>query len=314
MVRGLSLVCRLPARSPRQLPLRPPCVMSPPATKTTAFVAAAAVWPQVGYGGCRSRPPVVLPRRARWADLPGGWRTAHRATRVGLPSAAGRHPLPPLSPPGELPTARPPSPACRKDAAAAAAEPPILSGQPPPPAGLASTPASVRAGQVWYPAPRSGRLIAIGDVHGDVSALVAALLAGGLLTEDGHWGGGDAVLVQTGDVLDRWGEEREALSLLFRLQDEARAQGGAVHLLAVRALRFCFQFLSVGLVWGRGELRQWAKVELGVKWQEWGRVRQRLTPPPRLWFVFCFSLGHTCRYFSLLHRGTTSSSASRAIP
>lgn len=84
-----------------------------------------------------------------------------------------------------------------------------------------------------FPAPPR-RLVAIGDVHGDAAALRRALDAAGLLSATGGWAGGDAVLVQVGDVLDRWSEEREALSMLFRLQDEAPASGGAVHLLMVR--------------------------------------------------------------------------------
>lgn len=80
-----------------------------------------------------------------------------------------------------------------------------------------------------YPAAR--RVVAIGDVHGDLSATKAALRLGGLIDERGHWSGGDTVVVQTGDVLDRGSDEQAILDLLMRLQAEADKDGGAVHLL-----------------------------------------------------------------------------------
>lgn len=81
-----------------------------------------------------------------------------------------------------------------------------------------------------YPAVR--RLVAIGDIHGTVSALRTALrLAGVLHPRRDEWVGGDTVLVQTGDLLDRGDTEVAVLRLLTHLQDTAGASGGAVHLL-----------------------------------------------------------------------------------
>jgi hypothetical protein len=73
------------------------------------------------------------------------------------------------------------------------------------------------------------RVVAIGDLHGDlVKAREALRLAGAI---DGHdsWIGGDLVVVQTGDVVDRGPYDREILDLLERLSLEAAAEGGAVH-------------------------------------------------------------------------------------
>jgi hypothetical protein len=75
------------------------------------------------------------------------------------------------------------------------------------------------------------RLVAVGDLHGDLASARMALRIAGVLGENDHWSGGHTVLVQTGDVLDRGDAEREVLDLLDRLADEGKAAGGAVHLL-----------------------------------------------------------------------------------
>ena len=76
-----------------------------------------------------------------------------------------------------------------------------------------------------------GRIVAIGDLHGDLSAARAALRLAGAIDSADSWIGGDLVLVQTGDILDR-GDEEEAIFRLFEdLQEQAAAAGGAVHVL-----------------------------------------------------------------------------------
>ncbi|MGZ3460536.1 MAG: metallophosphoesterase, partial [Archangium sp.] len=75
------------------------------------------------------------------------------------------------------------------------------------------------------------RVVAVGDVHGDVDALKDVLRLAGLLDKQGHWSGGKTHLVQTGDVPDRSEHTRECLELLMRLEKEARAAGGRVHAL-----------------------------------------------------------------------------------
>ena len=49
----------------------------------------------------------------------------------------------------------------------------------------------------------------------------AILQSASLLDGDGHWAGGDATLVQTGDVTDRGDDVRAAMELLMRLEAEA---------------------------------------------------------------------------------------------
>jgi Calcineurin-like phosphoesterase len=75
------------------------------------------------------------------------------------------------------------------------------------------------------------RVVAVGDVHGDVDALKEVLRLAGLLDAKERWSGGKAHLVQTGDIADRDDHTRAAFELLMRLEGEARAVGGRVHVL-----------------------------------------------------------------------------------
>lgn len=80
-----------------------------------------------------------------------------------------------------------------------------------------------------FPAP--ARLVAIGDLHGDVAAAERALRLGGAIDAGGRWIGGRLVVVQTGDRLDRGDDELALLDLFDRVTAEAAAAGGAVHVL-----------------------------------------------------------------------------------
>lgn len=75
------------------------------------------------------------------------------------------------------------------------------------------------------------RLVAIGDLHGDLAATRAALKAGGLINDSDAWTGGDTVVVQTGDILDRGDDESKIYVLLDKLTAEAKAAGGDIILL-----------------------------------------------------------------------------------
>ncbi len=92
---------------------------------------------------------------------------------------------------------------------------------------------STRAGCTLAPVPAKlplapKRIVAIGDLHGDFDAARAALRAAGAIDEADRWIGGDLVVVQTGDVLDRGDGESKIIELLERLAGEARAAGGAL--------------------------------------------------------------------------------------
>ncbi len=77
------------------------------------------------------------------------------------------------------------------------------------------------------------RVVAVGDLHGDYESFVRILRAPkvGLIDEELRWTGGAAHLVQIGDVMDRGGRAKEIFDLLMRLEKEAAAAGGMVHVL-----------------------------------------------------------------------------------
>jgi hypothetical protein len=81
----------------------------------------------------------------------------------------------------------------------------------------------------WQPA--APRIVAIGDVHGDLDAARTALRLAGIIDSRDRWSAGRLVVVQTGDQLDRGDSERAILHLFDRLTREAARAGGAFHVL-----------------------------------------------------------------------------------
>jgi hypothetical protein len=72
--------------------------------------------------------------------------------------------------------------------------------------------------QTFYPPAK--RIIAVGDVHGDVYALRSCLRIANLIDDSDKWIGEDTHLVQLGDILDRGDDEKTCLDLLFSLQEQ----------------------------------------------------------------------------------------------
>jgi hypothetical protein len=75
------------------------------------------------------------------------------------------------------------------------------------------------------------RVVAISDVHGAYDAMVTTLQNAGILDADLAWAGGASRLVIVGDILDRGPRSRDVMDLLMRLEGEAQAAGGYVHVL-----------------------------------------------------------------------------------
>ena len=126
---------------------------------------------------------------------------------------------------------------------------------------------SESGGTHTFPAP--DRLVAIGDLHGDLGKAKQAFSLAGLIDSEQRWNGGSSVVVQVGDVLDRGGEEIKLLYLLQRLKIEAFRSGGALHVIngnhEVMNVALDFRFVTLeGLKefenWGR-----WWKVGMGMK-------------------------------------------------
>ncbi len=75
------------------------------------------------------------------------------------------------------------------------------------------------------------RVIAVGDVHGDYEQFTMVLESAGLIDGEANWIGGKTHLVQMGDLLDGGPDSRALMDLLRKLEKQAAAAGGAVHVL-----------------------------------------------------------------------------------
>ncbi len=83
---------------------------------------------------------------------------------------------------------------------------------------------------IWPIQARSAetRMVALGDIHGDLDNLRLVLRTAGLLDAQDHWTGGRTTLVQTGDRIDRGPDSRRIMDLFMKLQDDAAASKGRV--------------------------------------------------------------------------------------
>lgn len=106
-------------------------------------------------------------------------------------------------------------------------EAPALEPEPPPP--LRPLPPAERPVPPPLHHVDAPRVVAFGDVHGDLRAARAALQLAGATDANDHWIGGALVVVQIGDQLDRGDDERAILEWFERVADEADAAGGAFY-------------------------------------------------------------------------------------
>lgn len=74
-----------------------------------------------------------------------------------------------------------------------------------------------------------GRIVAIGDLHGDYRSYLAVLQAAGVVDQGGRWIAGDTHLVQTGDIADRGPDTHRIIAHMAKLAQEAQRRGGRVH-------------------------------------------------------------------------------------
>jgi hypothetical protein len=73
------------------------------------------------------------------------------------------------------------------------------------------------------------RVVAFADVHGAYTELLTLFRETGIVDAKDRWAAGHTHLVSLGDLLDRGADSRKVMDLLMRLQGEARAAGGQVH-------------------------------------------------------------------------------------
>jgi hypothetical protein len=77
-------------------------------------------------------------------------------------------------------------------------------------------------------AQQATRIVAIGDVHGDLPQLETLLRQTGLIDAKHNWSGGRTHLVQIGDIPDRGPDTRAIFDLLIKLEKQAKRAGGQV--------------------------------------------------------------------------------------
>ena len=75
------------------------------------------------------------------------------------------------------------------------------------------------------------RVVAFADVHGAFDELTALLRESGIIDAQNRWAAGRTHVVSLGDLLDRGADSRKVMDLLMRLQGEASAAGGALHVI-----------------------------------------------------------------------------------
>ena len=90
---------------------------------------------------------------------------------------------------------------------------------------------SLMAASAYSAAPAPQRIVAVGDLHGDYQAWQNIARAAGIIDAKGSWAGGKTVLVQMGDITDRWADSLKIVRSLQQLQKQAPRAGGKVYVI-----------------------------------------------------------------------------------
>lgn len=80
-------------------------------------------------------------------------------------------------------------------------------------------------------AQQPGRIVAVGDLHGDYDAWIAIARDAGLIDAKSRWAGGKTTFVQAGDIVDRGPDSLKIIRHLQKLQKEAADAGGRIIIL-----------------------------------------------------------------------------------
>ena len=97
------------------------------------------------------------------------------------------------------------------------------------------------------------RLVAVGDVHGELEGFQEILLAENLIDSQKKWSGGKDILLQIGDVVDRGPYSLEVFAYLKELQHQADTAGGRVVAVGTTSLRLLESAAKVS-----GEIQPWS--------------------------------------------------------
>lgn len=90
-------------------------------------------------------------------------------------------------------------------------------------------PASAQTAQAQWDGV--SRIVVIADLEGNYEKFTDMLRTGGLIDARNRWSGGQAHLVQLGDIPDRGPNSRMIMDLLMQLEPQAQRAGGRVHAL-----------------------------------------------------------------------------------
>ncbi|MEM7433290.1 MAG: metallophosphoesterase, partial [Pseudomonadota bacterium] len=122
------------------------------------------------------------------------------------------------------------------------------------------------------------RVVAISDIHGDNQAMLATLRAASIVDENARWSAGTTHLVVDGDIIDRGPDSRAAMDVLMRLEHEAAAAGGRVHIIIgnheAMVLAGDMRYVSAG------EYQAFAEDETAAEREHWFRAYQALRAAP----------------------------------
>jgi len=133
------------------------------------------------------------------------------------------------------------------------------------------------------------RVVAVGDVHGDLSGFVRILQHAKLVDGSRNWNGGAATLVQCGDSIDRGPDMRGVLDFLMALEKQAPKKGGrAIALLGNHEamniygdVRYVTPENFASFADGDSEKRRSRAWEQYVEWRQ-KRAQARNQPAPEI--------------------------------
>jgi hypothetical protein len=81
--------------------------------------------------------------------------------------------------------------------------------------------------QAIYPNPN--KIFAVSDIEGNIYAFHKLLRANNIIDQQSNWNFGDGHLVLVGDFVDRGLNVTQCLWLIYKLEKQAKEQGGCVH-------------------------------------------------------------------------------------